>query len=98
MTDATPEALIPRGAGGGAAFGAGRTSLQFLCRHTALAVTSGGHDRFRRSMLVQRASRHRRVTGGIFGALLAVPSVIIVEEDNVLINPAHPDAKRITAT
>jgi hypothetical protein len=26
-----------------------------------------------------------------------VPSVIIVEEDNVLINPAHPDAKRITA-
>lgn len=31
-------------------------------------------------------------------ALLAVPSVIINEEDNVLINPAHPDAKRITAT
>lgn len=30
-------------------------------------------------------------------ALLAVPSVIIVEEDNVLINPAHPDAKRIAA-
>ena len=31
-------------------------------------------------------------------ALLAVPSVIVVEEDNVLINPAHPDAKRVTAT
>lgn len=31
-------------------------------------------------------------------ALLAVPSVIINEEDNVLINPAHVDAKRITAT
>lgn len=31
-------------------------------------------------------------------ALLAVPSVIINEEDNVLINPAHPDARRITAT
>ena len=31
-------------------------------------------------------------------ALLAVPSVIVVEEDNVLINPAHPDAKRIAAT
>ena len=30
-------------------------------------------------------------------SLLAVPSVIIVEEDNVLINPAHPDAKRIPA-
>jgi len=31
-------------------------------------------------------------------ALLVVPSVIINEEDNVLINPAHPDAKRIPAT
>jgi RES domain-containing protein len=30
-------------------------------------------------------------------ALLAVPSVIVNEEDNVLINPAHPDASRITA-
>lgn len=31
-------------------------------------------------------------------ALLAVPSVVIVEEDNVLINPAHPDAERLMAT
>jgi len=30
-------------------------------------------------------------------ALLAVPSVIFAEEDNVLTNPAHPDARRITA-
>jgi RES domain-containing protein len=30
-------------------------------------------------------------------ALLAVPSVIIYEEDNILINPAHPDAGRIKA-
>jgi RES domain-containing protein len=30
-------------------------------------------------------------------ALLAVPSVIIGEEDNVLINPAHPDSASITA-
>ena len=29
-------------------------------------------------------------------ALLVVPSVIINEEDNALINPAHPDAARIT--
>ena len=29
-------------------------------------------------------------------ALLVVPSVIINEEDNALINPAHPDAGRIT--
>ena len=29
--------------------------------------------------------------------LLVVPSVIIVEEDNVLINPVHPEAKRIAA-
>lgn len=31
-------------------------------------------------------------------ALLVVPSVIIHEESNVLINPAHPDAKKISAT
>jgi RES domain-containing protein len=31
-------------------------------------------------------------------ALLVVPSVIIEEEDNVLINPAHPDAKYLSAT
>ena len=30
-------------------------------------------------------------------ALLVVPSVIVNEENNVLINPAHPDAKRIQA-
>jgi RES domain-containing protein len=30
-------------------------------------------------------------------ALLAVPSVIVHEEDNVLINPAHADAARIVA-
>jgi len=31
-------------------------------------------------------------------ALLTVPSVIVVEEDNVLINPAHPGARRVSAT
>jgi RES domain-containing protein len=31
-------------------------------------------------------------------ALLTVPSVIIEEEDNVLVNPAHPDSARIAAT
>ena len=31
-------------------------------------------------------------------ALLAVPSVIIAEEDNVLINPSHADAARIAST
>ena len=30
-------------------------------------------------------------------ALLAVPSVIIAEEDNILINPVHPDSAAITA-
>ncbi len=30
-------------------------------------------------------------------AVLAVPSVIVPEETNVLINPEHPDAARITA-
>jgi RES domain-containing protein len=31
-------------------------------------------------------------------ALLIVPSVIVPEEKNVLINPAHPDAAKISAT
>ena len=31
-------------------------------------------------------------------ALLLVPSVIVPEESNALINPAHPDAAEITAT
>jgi RES domain-containing protein len=31
------------------------------------------------------------------GALLLVPSVIVGEEHNVLINPLHPDAQRIVA-
>ncbi len=31
-------------------------------------------------------------------ALLVVPSVIIAEESNVLLNPAHADASRIAAT
>lgn len=30
-------------------------------------------------------------------ALLVVPSVIVPEENNVLINPAHPDATQLTA-
>ena len=29
--------------------------------------------------------------------LLLVPSVIVPEEDNLLINPAHPDSRRIAA-
>ncbi len=33
----------------------------------------------------------------VASALLTVPSVIISEEDNVLINPAHPDHARIMA-
>lgn len=31
-------------------------------------------------------------------AILLVPSVVIEEEQNLLINPAHPDAAKITAT
>ena len=30
-------------------------------------------------------------------ALLRIPSVIVHEEENVLVNPVHPDAKRLTA-
>lgn len=35
---------------------------------------------------------------GKISALLVVPSVIIHEESNVLINPAHPDARKIAAS
>jgi RES domain-containing protein len=35
---------------------------------------------------------------GRASALLRVPSVIVPEETNVLINPLHPDAGRIRAT
>lgn len=31
-------------------------------------------------------------------ALLRVPSVIVPDEDNVLINPQHPDTAALTAT
>jgi RES domain-containing protein len=34
---------------------------------------------------------------GNLGAVLIVPSVIVHEEANVLINPLHPDARQITA-
>ena len=46
--------------------------------------------------LVSRAEGSAWLASGR-SALLAVPSVIINEEDNVLINPAHPDAQRIAA-
>ncbi|MFT4243467.1 MAG: RES family NAD+ phosphorylase [Acidovorax sp.] len=35
---------------------------------------------------------------GLASALLELPSVIVPEESNVLINPRHPDARRLTAT
>ena len=47
--------------------------------------------------LVSRAEGSAWLASGR-SALLAVPSVIVNEEDNVLINPAHADAKRIKAT
>jgi RES domain-containing protein len=47
--------------------------------------------------LVSRSIGSAWLKGGA-SALLAVPSVIIREEDNVLINPAHADATLIVAT
>jgi len=35
---------------------------------------------------------------GLTSALALVPSVVVPEENNVLVNPRHPDARRITAT
>lgn len=46
---------------------------------------------------VSRAAGSAWLTSGRT-ALLVVPSVIINEEDNVLLNPAHADAVRLTAT
>ena len=46
--------------------------------------------------LVSRAQGSAWLSAGRT-ALLAVPSVIVGEEDNVLLNPAHRDALRITA-
>jgi RES domain-containing protein len=46
---------------------------------------------------VSRALGSRWLSSGA-SALLAVPSVVIEEEDNLLINPAHPDARRLVAT
>ena len=47
--------------------------------------------------LVSRAAGSKWLAAGST-ALLAVPSVIVDEEDNILINPAHADAQCITAT
>jgi RES domain-containing protein len=47
--------------------------------------------------MVSRSIGSAWLKGGV-SALLVVPSVIIVEEDNVLINPGHGDAASIVAT
>ena len=46
--------------------------------------------------LVSRAAGSTWLGAGR-AALLCVPSVVIAEEDNVLVNPAHADAKRLVA-
>jgi RES domain-containing protein len=35
---------------------------------------------------------------GVASAVLCVPSIVVPEEQNILINPMHPDAKAIKAT
>jgi RES domain-containing protein len=47
--------------------------------------------------MVSRGLGSAWLAAGI-SALFVVPSVIIDEEDNVVINPAHHDAKRLIAT
>ena len=67
------------------------TARQVLARPTPVgwdAIPEG---------LVSRALGSAWLAAGVT-ALLDVPSVIINEEDNVLINPAHVDAAMISAT
>jgi RES domain-containing protein len=47
--------------------------------------------------MVSRSIGSTWLASGI-SALLVTPSVIVEEEDNVVINPAHPDARLLKAT
>ena len=67
----------------------------WAARETLLRPPAVGWDAIPEG-LVSRAAGSAWLSVGRT-ALLAVPSVIIVEEDNVLINPAHADAFRIMA-
>jgi len=61
-----------------------------------LAPLPGGWDAIPAGLSAREAG-DRWVASGV-AVLLAVPSVIVPEEDNVLINPRHSDAKAIAAT
>ncbi len=54
-----------------------------------------GWDAIAEGMVSRRLGSAWRASAG--SALLVVPSVVIEEEDNVLINPAHPDSTRLVA-
>ena len=56
----------------------------------------GGWDAIPASLSASRAGDHWSAAGKT--ALLVVPSVIVPDECNVLINPRHPDAATITAS
>jgi RES domain-containing protein len=43
------------------------------------------------------AARKIRGTADVAGALMLVPSIIVPEEYNVLINPAHPSTAQLTS-
>ena len=49
-------------------------------------------------LLRNRLARYHRLASRGESPLLVVPSVIVAEESNVLINPAHAAIKSVTAT
>ncbi len=61
-----------------------------------LAPLPGGWDAIPAG-LSARAAGDAWIASGA-SALLRVPSVMVPDEDNILINPQHPDAAAITAT
>ncbi|MDR7051494.1 RES domain-containing protein [Duganella sp. 3397] len=63
---------------------------------TVLAPLPGGWDAIPAG-LSARAAGDAWIASGA-SALLRVPSVMVPDEDNILINPQHPDAAAITAT
>ena len=67
-------------------------AIGLICHFVLVAMIGVWHRRHATSRTAAQAWFDRASS-----ALLIVPSAIVPEETNVLINPAHPDSRRITA-